>query len=133
MVEETAEVNPSAETKSYLHVATALPARSWLNVIGFFRMNSRVESQLKKGEGVVRYALRTDLPHKRFWTLSIWTNRDSIRRFVTAEPHLTAMKLFSKWAAPGAAFAEWESTDGKIDWADAIKRLEAPTARRYAH
>jgi quinol monooxygenase YgiN len=131
MVQKTVEVNPSASSAVFVSVATALPVRGWLDVIRFFRMNSKVEAQLRKSEGLVRYALRTDFPHKRFWTLSVWTDRDAVRRFVTAEPHLTALRSFAKWAAPGAAFVEWEDSDGRADWGVAMKRLEAST-RRYA-
>jgi len=89
-------------------------------------MSGRVERQLRKTEGVVRYGLRTDLPHKRFWTFSVWKNPQAIGAFVAAEPHATAVKKFGEWAGEGAAFVDWIGADGKIDWAEASHRLNTP-------
>jgi hypothetical protein len=86
-----------------------------------------VERQLRRTEGVVRYGLKTDFPHKRFWTYSVWSSRESIGRFVVAEPHATAVKKFAEWASEGAAFVEWDNADGKVDWKEADSRLKSPT------
>jgi hypothetical protein len=43
------------------------------------------------------------------------------------EPHAIAIERFKDWAGEGAAFVEWESTEAKLDWNEAFKRLEQPT------
>ncbi len=111
----------------YLCVATFLPVRGWMNVIPFLQMSSRIQEQLGRSEGVVRYGVRTDIPRKRFWTLSVWTDEKLMRTFVKAEPHLAAIKKFESWAGEGASFVEYTSTTGEIDWEEAENRLKNPT------
>jgi hypothetical protein len=36
--------------------------------------------------------------------VSIWKDQDSLRHFVMAEPHATAIKKFTEWAEEGSAF-----------------------------
>jgi hypothetical protein len=85
-----------------------------------------VEQQLRKSDGLIRYGLKTDLPHKRFWTHSVWKGRGNIGAFVAAQPHATAVKMFSQWAGKGAAFVKWDNADGKVDW-DEADWLKNPT------
>src|SRR5579872_788103 len=66
---------------SFISIATFLPVRSWGYVIPFLVMSFRVERQAKKTPGLVKYALKADFPWRRFWTLTVWNNRDSVRAF----------------------------------------------------
>ncbi len=126
MVQKVVEVSPP-EGREFISIATYLPVKKWRHIIPFFRMSGRVEQQLRRTDGVVRYGLKTDLLHKRFWTYSVWKNRQAVGQFVTGEPHATAVKKFAEWAGEGAAFVRWENTDGKVDWEDASRRLQNPT------
>src|SRR2546422_1433605 len=98
MPARTSEVNPPTG-KEFVLIATRLPVRRWVDVIPFLRMSSRISGQLKKSD-VVRFGVKTDLLHKRFWTISVWSDRVAMRRFVAAEPHATAVKKFAEWAGP---------------------------------
>ncbi len=126
MVQRIVEVG-AADVGEFTSVATYLPVRKWRHVVSFFRMSGRVEQQLRRTDGVVRYGLKTDFLHKRFWTYSVWKNRDAIRPFISAEPHATAVKKFAEWAGEGAAFVEWVNTVGKVDWEEADRKLNNPT------
>jgi len=123
--ETTSEVNPPTGP-DFVSVATFLPVRRWADVVPFLRMSSKVSEQLKRSEAV-RFGLKTDLLHKRFWTVSVWEDMESMRRFASAEPHATAVRKFAIWAGKGAAFVEWKNEDGSIDWDDGMKRLDKPT------
>ncbi len=125
MPARTSEVNP-ATGKEFVSIATFLPVRRWTDVIPFLRMSSKVSGQLKKTE-VVRFGVKTDLLHKRFWTLSVWSDMAAMRRFVAAEPHATAVRSFAKWAGSGAAFVEWKSEDGSINWDVAKEKMKEPS------
>jgi hypothetical protein len=94
MPARTYEVNPAAGDE-FLSIATFLPIRKWIDIIPFLQISSRVSDQLMKTE-VVRFGVKTDLRRKQFWTMSVWSNRVAMRRFVAAEPHATAMKKFAK-------------------------------------
>jgi len=126
LVQRVVEVS-QAEIGSFTSIATYLPVRRWRHVIPFFRMSGRVEEQLRRTEGVVRYGLKTDFLRKRFWTCSIWKDRKAVGPFVTGEPHATAVRKFAEWAGDGAAFVEWDSADGRVDWEEAAHRLKSPT------
>jgi heme-degrading monooxygenase HmoA len=130
MVSRSLEINPPAQQlakdQSFLLVATYLPLRSYWKVIPFIRLSLKIEAQLRSSRGIVRYELRTDIPHKRFWTLSVWTSRDDMALFSRSEPHRTAMMKFYDWGTDEAGIAEWTATDGRIDWTEAHKRLETP-------
>jgi hypothetical protein len=62
-----------------------------------------------------------------FWTYSVWRSEEAIEPFVRTEPHATAIRKIAQWAAEGAAFSQWKSTNGKIDWDETNRRLEQPT------
>ncbi len=127
IVQKNVEVGQVDSDDELLCIATFLPVQGWLDVFPFLRMTSRVEKQMREAHGLVRYGLRTNLFRKYFWTFSVWKDRASVNIFVAAEPHATAMWRFQKWAGTGAAFAEWNSTDGFINWNEAIRRLKNPT------
>ncbi len=93
----------------------------------FVLHSSKVIKQAKQSRGMVDYAVKADFPKKHFWTLSIWKDRESMRQFVMAEPHFTAMKKFEVWAGEGSAFADWISSSRSIDWEEAMRRLQNPT------
>ncbi len=92
-------------------------------------MTGKVQKQLEQSKGLVRYGLKTDLPHKRFWTFSVWRDRESMENFAGMNPHTDAISKFSDWAGEGAAFVEWKATNGAVDWDLASKQLENPTFR----
>jgi hypothetical protein len=112
---------------SFIHVATFLPLKSWLHIVPFLRLSSKVLKQAKGSRGAVNYAVKADFAKKHFWTLSIWKDQDSLRRFVAAEPHATAVRNFGRWAGEGAAFVEWTSPGDSIDWPEAMERLKNPS------
>ena len=115
------------EKKKYIHAATFLPLKGWLYMIPFQLMSSKVLRQAKRSHGILDYAVKADFPKKHFWTLSIWKDKESMRQFVMAEPHLTAMKKFEVWAGDGSAFVDWTSSSTSIDWEEAMGRLQNPT------
>lgn len=124
---EQKQANQTDTGRDFLCVATFLPIQRWRNVIPFLRMTSRVRKQLKSTEGLLRYTVKADFLHKRFWTFSVWSDRATLAAFVKTEPHATAVQKFRDWAAEGAAFVEWNSTDELASWDEALGRLQNPT------
>jgi hypothetical protein len=108
-------------------IATYLPIRSWGHVIPFLKITGQVEKQLKHTSGLARYSLRADFLRKQFWTLTIWKDKKFVESFVQLEPHAEAVRKFKDWAGEGAAFVEWDSTSGSIDWNTALQKLNNPT------
>lgn len=87
-------------------------------------MTSKVLKQIKQSKGVVNYVVKADFPTKHFWIVSIWEDQDSLRSFMMAEPHATAVKKFSEWSGKGSAFVEWTDQSDSINWIEALKKLK---------
>jgi hypothetical protein len=52
-----------------------------------------------------------------------------MRGFVVGEPHSEAVRRFHSWSAPGAAFVEYRSKTGEVNWREAETLLKTPTFR----
>ena len=129
MTKKIVEVSP-AEVREFTTIVTYLEVRRWKDVLPLLPLGRRVQQQLRSTEGVVRYGIRTDFLHKRFWTYSVWKNREAIRPFVTTGQHSKAVKKFAEFPGAYGAFAEWSNTDGNIDWEEADRRLMKPAFYR---
>ena len=90
----------------------------------FLHYALKVQLQLGKAEGLIGYSTHARLLKRKFWTLSIWENEQSLRVFVEQSAHGASMKSldgkadesgFTSWAVNGSAPA--------LDWADARERL----------
>jgi hypothetical protein len=124
--EETAALGTDSEM-DFTCVATFLPLKNWKYMISFQLMTWKVSKQVKRSEGIVNYAVKANFPKKHFWTFSIWKDKVSLHRFISQEPHAIAVKKFEIWAGEGSAFVEWASQSDKIDWREALQRLQNPT------
>ena len=115
------------EQQEFVCVATFLPLKSWRYLIPFTILSRKVLKQIKNNEGIANYAVKANLSKKKFWTLSIWNDHESLKRFVPEEPHATAIKKFTEWAGEGSAFVEWTSPSKEINWSEAMFKLKNPT------
>ncbi len=115
------------EQREFICVATFLPIKSWKHIIPFMMLSSKVLKQIKNSKGIVNHDVKANFAKKFFWTLSIWNDKESVRLFVPAEPHATAIKKFTQWAGDGSAFVEWTSNSKEINWPEAFARLQNPT------
>jgi hypothetical protein len=121
-----ASPDPDAE---YLVMASRLPLRSMTRVPWFMGLTLSVVRQLERTDGLVGYSLRAQPLARTFWTLSAWTDDDALAAFVREMPHVSVMaKLRPHMAA--TRFTSWHArgTELPISWADAVARLQCPTA-----
>jgi len=112
---------------NFFVVATVLPIKQWRHVWPFLMLTRQVQKQLATSTGLIHYRLKANVFAKRFWTLSVWADKDAVRLFVRSGTHAKAVKLFQDWAAPGAAFVEWNSQTPQVSWQEALGRLKTPT------
>jgi heme-degrading monooxygenase HmoA len=91
-------------------MCTRLPLHRYRSIPGFLLETQRVRRQLKTTEGLVGYSLKTDLPRRRFFTMSAWADEASLHRFTATEPHRSVMRRlrdrmgetgFKQLSAPG--------------------------------
>jgi quinol monooxygenase YgiN len=108
--------------------ATLLPLKSHFSILGLMRLSMGIVTQLRSTEGVVRYAVKTDLPRKTFQTFTVWTGPEAMRAFVRTELHRTAVAKFWDWRQEGGgATVEWTETDRPVVWQEINERLKEPT------
>jgi hypothetical protein len=110
-----------------LAIATYLPMRHWWDVPAFLRLVNRIHRQIEAAPGNIAWNARGNPLTKKFYTCSLWRDRPSLRAFVQAEPHATAVRRMAVWSTPEGAFAEWTTTSSTVDWDEAMRRLETPT------
>lgn len=81
---ERQEIDPDRE---YVAMASRLPLKHYRSIPGFLRDTLAIRRQLAGTNGLVGYALNAELARKRFWTFSIWADRESLDAFAAADPH----------------------------------------------
>ena len=108
----------------YVVLASRLPLRSITRVPWFMRLTVSVVRQLERTDGLIGYSLRAQPLAKTFWTLSAWSDEQSLAAFVREVPHRAVMAklrphmgatLFTTWTTPAASLP--------VSWADATARL----------
>jgi hypothetical protein len=108
-------------------MASHLPLLKISSTVRFFRGVSAIRKQLARTEGLIGYTLRAKPFSRDYWTLSVWEDRDALRRFMGTAPHVELMD--SLRPIMGATrFVQWDITavDGRPTWTEAMKRLASP-------
>ena len=100
-----------------------LQAKFWYHV-------RKVEDSLETLPGFVGYSKRTRLFGNQAWTMTVWTDEESLDRFVQSEVHQTAIRE-SMEAIELASFARvaLKREEIPISWEDALAILDAQNGR----
>ncbi len=108
-------------------VATRLQLKNWLKLWRFFRVNSRVQRQLKADPGLISYSLKADFLRLRFSTLSVWADDPTIDAFVRTGRHRHAIAMFDDIAVRDqSVFVRWQTPAPQdVTWEEAALRLVA--------
>jgi heme-degrading monooxygenase HmoA len=64
-----------------------LPLNKWRAIPKFMRYTYQIRRQLADSAGLIGYSLDANVPSREFWTLSVWEDEESLRRFVQRTPH----------------------------------------------
>jgi hypothetical protein len=119
----TGPFNPAGDQE--LHVLTStLPLTRYRDVPRFLRWGMQIRKQLATSEGCAGYTLDARLLRKTFYTLSAWSDRDAMDRFVHSGRH-AAMLADMAGRLGEATFVE-SSTPANglpLAWATAKQRL----------
>jgi heme-degrading monooxygenase HmoA len=112
------------------HAATHLHrSPGWAYGRKFSAFNRSVEAQLESTPGALAYSLQRLLFGRDFWTLSLWSDRESMVSFVRAGSHRVAADWLKSTGATDGKFAQWESPRPSLDFSDAYPRLGVPPPR----
>jgi Domain of unknown function (DUF3291) len=103
---------------------TRLRVRSIRFLPFFFLHAVRSQRQVKVSQGFVRGALLPDR-NWTFWTMSLWEDEVSMRRFMTSGAHKAAMPGLLEWCDE-ASVVHWEQPEATLPtWIEADQRMRA--------
>jgi hypothetical protein len=119
-----AEIEPDRE---YLAFTSRFFMRSARRVPPFLLTSLGIRREANRAAGIIGWSLSADLPKLEFYTLSVWTDRESLHRFMRDGHHGEAMRRFAKDTRRPSLFAYYPilGRELPVTWADAIKRQEA--------
>lgn len=78
------EPDPDSELQG---VVGHLRPSGYLTVPRVLWHTRKIEAQLAESGGLVGYALRAELPRKKFWAVAAWDSDDALQSFVERDPH----------------------------------------------
>jgi len=110
--------------KEYVALLSFLPLKRYRAIPKLVRFMFEIQTQLAKSRGLVGYSLGAELTRKRFWTISAWEDRQSLRDFVEQIPHSRIMQELAPHMGK-TGFAEWtvRASEIPIPWAVARQHL----------
>ena len=92
--------------KEYLVQLSYLPLLRYRGLIPFTRWLLAIQRQLSQANGFIGYSLLAHPVRRDFWTLSAWSDKDSLNNFFRSAPHAKAMKALSEQMGQ-TRFIEW--------------------------
>jgi hypothetical protein len=88
---------------------TRLKLRSWRFLPGFALHALRSRSQAITSPGLIAGKFATE-PGFVFWTITLWTDEQSMKSFRNSAAHLKAMPRLAHWCDE-ASYVHWEQED----------------------
>jgi hypothetical protein len=111
------------EGKEYVAMLSVLPLESYWTMPRFMQFTLATLRQLKNSRGLIGYSLCAELLRKRFYTLSVWEDRQALMDFVEEIPHSEIMQKLKPHMGK-SRFVEWKvrAAEIPIQWKGALKR-----------
>lgn len=108
-----------------LHVLTSrLPLTSYRDIPRFLRWTFKIRKQLRNDPGCAGNALDAKLLTKTFWTLSAWSDRDAMMRFVHSGQHAAMLAdMAGRIGNPSFVDSTARQADLPLDWTTARTRI----------
>jgi len=101
---------------------TRLRVRSWRFLPAFLFRALRIGRQARKAKGNLAVRIFNDR-RRAFWTCTCWDSESSMKDFMLAAPHGTAMRKLLNWCDE-AALVHWTQDNDELpSWAEAHKRM----------
>jgi heme-degrading monooxygenase HmoA len=110
--------------KEYVALLSFLPLKRYRTIPKLARLAIETMRQLATSHGLIGYSLLAELTRKRFWTLSVWKDRQSLTDFVEHIPHSRIMQDLAPHMDK-TQFVEWtvRASEIPIPWDAARKRM----------
>lgn len=103
--------------------ATRLRVRSPWTLPAFFLHALRSGRQARHAPGSLAVAVLNDR-HRTYWTCSVWTDVDAMRRFMGSGAHRASMRRLAGWCDE-ASVVHWEQATPVLpDWQEVHRRMQ---------
>ena len=111
-------------SKEYVALLSFLPLKRYRMILRFFWLTFATQRQLHRSRGLIGYSLHAQPLRRRFWTLSVWQDQQSLMDFVRQVPHSQIMRALSPHMDK-TQFVQWKAaaSDIPLDWDKAKARL----------
>ncbi len=108
----------------YLALISYLPLKHFRAVPKFFQCTFEIQRQLRTSPGLIGYSLEAQPLARKFWTLSVWSDQQSLMDFVGRVPHGRIMRELAPHLGK-SQFVRWtvESQEIPLDWNSAKARI----------
>ena len=110
--------------REYHAILSYLPLNSFRALPKFTRYTLQIRRQLADSEGLIGYSMDANVSSRKFWTLSVWEDEESLMRFVGRNPHGRVMTdllahmgqtQFIHWKISGTSVPpDWEEAKGHM-------------------
>jgi hypothetical protein len=111
--------------REYRAMLSYLPLNKWRAMPRFLRYSSQIQHQLADSEGLIGYSLDANILSRKFWTLSVWEDEESLWRFVQRMPHSRVMEDLLPDMGQTKFFAfRVNGSSIPPDWEDTKRRME---------
>ena len=101
---------------------TRLRLRSFRFLPGLYWKMKQLHRSLEKAPGFLKGKLLADR-HFAFWTMTMWTDMESMRAFRTGSVHAAIMPKAARWCDE-ASVIHWETPAGELPgWDEAHRRM----------
>ena len=110
--------------KCYLALISYLPLKHFRAVPKFFQCTFEIQRQLRTSPGLIGYSLEAQPLARKFWTLSVWSDQQSLMDFVGGVPHSRIMRELASHLGK-SQFVRWtvEAREIPLDWNSAKARI----------
>jgi len=113
--------------RTYLVLASSIPARRVGAAGKMFRGSRKVRKQLAATPGLVGFSLLARPLKKQYATLSVWEDQAALDAFAARTPHVELMRSLRPEMRE-TRFLTWETSGAdRPRWKDALARLAAPS------
>jgi hypothetical protein len=111
------------EGNEYVAMLSVLTLESYWTMPRFIQFMLATQRQLKNSRALIGYSLCAELLRKRFYTLSVWEDRQALMDFVEEIPHSEIMQKLKPHMGK-SRFVEWKvrAAEIPIQWKVALKR-----------
>ncbi len=114
----------SAPDREYVALLTYLSLKRYRTLPRFGKYTNQIQKQLAQTDGLLGYAVGSNILRLRFWTLSVWENDAALPSFVHSGAHRDVMKSLQGEMGE-TKFVRWKilGKDLPPPWSGALKRL----------